>query len=310
MKKMEKLKLKFQNTYLLFLVFISVFLFNIVRAQAVTIYFESRSSMIYQDNTFIVDLKISTPDTEINVLEGTILYDKDKLELKEISTGNSIFSLWPKPPTIYGNRGELSFIGGVPKGFKGKTGDVFKIIFTAKKNGQTKLDFLDDVFAFLNDGKGTQISPQLKSLTLEILERSPGFLEKDEWQELIAQDKIPPKFVEAIISRNPNIFDNKYFVSFFATDEGAGINYYEIKEGDNEFKRIESPYVLKDQTLKGAVQIKAVDKAGNESIIIPEISSATGTYYNVYLILIVVGLFIFVIIFWIWRLLLIKKSMK
>jgi len=79
-------------------------------------------------------------------------------------------------------------------------------------------------------------------------------------------DKTPPEPFELAIAQDPTSFEGKYFLSFYTTDKMSGIDYFEIKEGKEDSKRITSPYVLEDQTLRSKIVVKAVDKAGNERI--------------------------------------------
>ena len=39
-----------------------------------------------------------------------------------------------------------------------------------------------------------------------------------------------------------------------------------MKEGEGGWKEAATPYVLEDQSLKGIIKVRAVDKAGNERI--------------------------------------------
>jgi hypothetical protein len=278
------------------------FLFSPLLVQATTgIYFDIEEAIIYEGDTFIVEMKISSPDKSINVIEGTILYDNKNLEIKEISTGESLFTLWPKLPVFSNEKGNLSFVGGSISGFQGENGEILKIVSLAKNAGETKIDFLDDFSVLLNDGYGTKINPWLTPLSLNILTRSVGIPTKDEWQDLIEKDKVPPEFIETIISSDPHIFDNQYFVSFFAIDKESGIDYYEIKEGNLDFVQTESPHLLQNQSLKGIVQIKAVDKAGNESITSLKSSPVSEISYKTYLIWIAIVLAIVFTLRWLWK---------
>jgi len=125
---------------------------------------------------------------------------------------------------------------------------------------------------------------------------------KNEWRDLIEKDETLPEFVEAIVSRDSRLFDNQYFMSFFAIDKDSGIAYYEIKEGDRNFIRAESPYLLQDQSLKEIIKIKAVDKAGGESIISPKLALAPEVPYKTYLIWGLIVLAGLVFVFWLRRL--------
>ena len=293
-------------------IFISVavilfgFILSPTLAKAATVYFSPNSDNISQDDVFIVEARISSPEEAINVAEGTIKFDNNKLEVKELSTGGSIFSLWPKPPVFSNQDGKISFVGGVPGGFQGEDARVLKIIFLAKNEGEAELAFQDDTSLFLNDGSGTKISPWLRPMSLNILKPLPEVAPKDEWQSVIEGDKVPPEPFEVVIGRNPAIFDNQYFVSFFAVDGQSGIAYYQIKEGDGDFVQAESPYLLKDQSLESIIEAKAVDKAGKERIAklvlpVPSVPTPAPLSYKNILVLAVLLVAILFIFFIAWK---------
>jgi hypothetical protein len=269
---------------------------------ATTVYFDLEKPMIYEDDTFLVNLKISTPDKSINVIDGTLIYDSNKLEIKEISTGGSLFALWPKPPVFSNEKGNVSFVGGVSGGFQGENGKVLSIVFLAKSEGEAKIDFLDGFSVFLNDGQGTQINPWLRPFSLNILKRPAEIPAKDEWRDLVKKDKTPPELFEIIIGKDPSIFDNRYFISFFTTDKESGIAYYEVKEGDRDFVHAESPYLLKDQSLRSLIKVKAVDKAGNEKTVelMPSIP-ITQFYKNVLFWIAVLLVIVLSVLYILWK---------
>ena len=255
------------NMKIIFGLFVLGFILLPSTTLAATIHFYSETENIYQGDIFIVETKISSSDKLINAAEGTIFFDKERLEVKELSSGGSLFSVWLSPPVFSNKEGEISFIGGTPDGFHGEDALVLKIIFLAKNDGEAKLDFQDNTTLFLHDGKGTQINPWLRPFSLNILKRPAEIPAKDEWQVLIESDKNPPEPFEIAIGRDPSIFDNQYFISFFTTDKESGIDYYEIQEGTRPYIIGDSPYLLKDQKLRSIIRVKAIDKAGNERII-------------------------------------------
>jgi hypothetical protein len=135
-----------------------------------------------------------------------------------------------------------------------------------------KFNFLGGTKVLLNDGFGTPAKLTLKGAVFTIL---PEKLEvpKEEWQEELAKDDIPPEPFEIKVSQDPNIFGGKYFIVFSTTDKQTGIDHYEVAEQRRtlrqttlNWKRAESPYLLEDQSLKSIIKVKAVDKAGNERI--------------------------------------------
>lgn len=245
---------------------------------AAGIYFGIPTEKIYQGDIFMIKVRISNPDKLVNAIEGHLIFDKNKLEVKEITTNDSLLNIWAKYPSFSNTDGKIDFIGGNPKGFQEEDGSILNIFFLAKEKGIAKLDFQDNTLMFLADGKGTSINPWLKSLTLNILEKPKEISSKNELQTFIEKDKTPPEPFEITLGKDPSIFNNQYFISFAAVDKESGIDHYEVLEAPykvfsmkysefrGEWERGESPYVLKDQTLKSIIIVKAVDKAGNERI--------------------------------------------
>jgi len=92
----------------------------------------------------------------------------------------------------------------------------------------------------------------------------------------ILQDKTPPEPFEILIGQDSSVYEGKYFATFMATDATSGIDHYEIREntpigtlrGAGKWKVVESPYPLQNQKLRSIIKIKAVDKAGNERVVV------------------------------------------
>jgi len=161
----------YQKFYILAVIVFSVsFIFPIITYASTEIYFQNQPKQIINGDTFSLDLKIYS-DMSINVIDGTILFDKDKLEIKNIEKENSIFSMWAKEPVFDNKLGFISFVGGIPEGFKGNNSQVLKINFVAKKSGEATVLFQDIFKVFLNDGLGTQINPSLRPVKISISQK-------------------------------------------------------------------------------------------------------------------------------------------
>ena len=83
--------------------------------------------------------------------------------------------MWVKEPIFNNQKGELSFVGGVPTGFSGDNGQILKITFKAIGDGNTIIGFKDVFSVLLNDGSGTNINPWLKPLNLSINKGSSSY---------------------------------------------------------------------------------------------------------------------------------------
>ncbi len=251
----------------IFIIFFALILIALPKiGLAASLYFSITPAEIRQSDVFVVEIKVSSPQEKINVADCILSFNKNILAVVSISTGGSVFNLWTKSPIFSNDTGQISFTGGAPNGFQGEEGKILKIVFLAKEKGQADLTFAGDSALYLNDGKGTKIQPKKESLNISVLERSKESISKDEWQGILANDKTPPSDPEIKLGQDPSVFDNKFFISFFAADEGSGVKSYEVKEGNRDFIKSESPYVLKDQSLKSAVLVRVTDNAGNYKI--------------------------------------------
>ena len=240
-----------------------------VGARALVLYLEPAQGEYQLGDTFSVQVMIDTEEECINTVQGEIDFSKDILETVNFTTGNSILTIWLEKPKINQNLGKISFVGGIPGGYcgplPGEPGELdllLKIFFKTKKEGMANLRLSEESQVLLNDGFGTPAKLTLKAASYEVEPRKDRA--KDEWQEELEKDDIPPESFEIEINQTPEIFEGKYFIIFSTTDKQTGIDYYEVKEGKKDWKRVESPYLLEDQSLQSIIKVKAIDKAGNE----------------------------------------------
>lgn len=168
MIKKDNKKIKFAIIILSIFTFFS---FVQISFASTEVYLNKNVDSIKSGDIFDIDLKISS-SKNINVIDGTLVYDKNKLEIKNIKIDNSILSMWVKEPSFNNQNGELSFVGGVPTGFSGDNGQILKITFKAIGDGNTLIGFKDVFSVLLNDGAGTNVNPWLKPLSLSIEKRS------------------------------------------------------------------------------------------------------------------------------------------
>lgn len=286
---------------------------------AAKLYLEPNSGQYQPGDSFIVEIKIDTEGECVNTVEANLGFSNDVLKAIDFSRGESILNLWVKNPEINQEQGLVSFSGGIPGGYCGRIpGDpgtsnlLGKIVFqvpglivkeAAGELFSGKLEFLDSSQVLLNDGKGTLAKLNSRGAVFEI--KSKGEPLKEEWKKELAEDKIPPEPFEIEIHQDSLIFDGKYFIVFTTSDKQTGLDYFEIKEGERNWKRAESPYLLEDRELRSIIKVKAVDKSGNERIAehIPEIFKKPFSWQI--LLIFIIGL---VIIGWMARKFLIPKS--
>jgi hypothetical protein len=237
--------------------------------------------------------------------------------------------------------GIINFSGGTPGGYCGKIpGDpgesnivarlIFKVpsLVVSEDNIETvAINFSSSTKVLLNDGFGTADKLAYRGANIKIL-NSPVNTPSD-WQDQIKTDKIPPEpfFIE--LHSNANVYNGQYYIDFFTTDKQSGLDHYEVLEkrpdekiGEKTFRNIfdyfflakkeplnwkkgEIPYLLEDQTLKGTISVKAIDKAGNERLVefVPPKSEQTkaqkiSNKFSLMLLLILSAIILFLLAIW------------
>ena len=78
-------------------------------------------------------------------------------------------------------------------------------------------------------------------------------------------DQTPPLSFEYLIGSDLTVYNGKKFLSFSTTDLTSGIDHYDVIEGGKAYRNQQSPYLLKDQSLKKTITVRAFDKAGNSA---------------------------------------------
>ncbi len=228
--------------------------------------FDTQNKTVRVEEQFKVDLNINTEKENINAVEGKIIFPADFLELSEIRDGNSVVNFWVDKPTF--TDGTVFFSGITPGGYILDKGLIFSLIFKAKKEGDVLIK-IENASALKNDGNGTKTILKTPYLKINIF----GIGQKQENNSLAIVDKELPDIFQPEMSRDPNIFNNRWFVVFAAQDKDSGIAKYEVKESKynifnfSKWIVVESPYVLTDQNLRSGIFVKAIDNAGNERIV-------------------------------------------
>jgi hypothetical protein len=287
---------------------LGVFYFLTPNSQAATLYIDPASSTINRGDAITTAVRLM-PDKEqgecINVVDAVITYSEN-IQPIDVSIGRSIFSMWVERPTIDKENRRITFAGGIPNGYCGRvegdpmlTNVLAEIIFrspglqvgSSESGNQATIDFGNETQALLNDGQGT-LAPITTFGSTITLEKTAGATIADDWRESVKADNIPPEKFSISLNKDKNgiNFNGRYFIDFITTDKQTGISHYEVMEEpiakfdsftwggvDVPWIEVNSPYVLKDQSLNSIVRIKALDKAGNEYIatLVPDESLKT-----------------------------------
>ncbi len=124
------------------------------------LYISPQSELLQLGGELVAQIKVDTEGKSINVVDTSIHFPSDMLEVKSISKANSIFTIWAEEPTYSNGNGVIEFVSGSRLGFVG-IGTVLTILFTSKKAGTSNVLF-GPSRVLLHDGKATE---SLKSTT-------------------------------------------------------------------------------------------------------------------------------------------------
>jgi hypothetical protein len=250
-----------------FFIVLTVFAFFPFFVSAAEIHFRTDKNEVETGEQFLAEVFVSS-DELLNAIEGRLVFSNETLQAQKILDGNSAINFWVEKPNLK-TGGEIAFSGITPGGFSGKNILVFSIIFEVKKTGLISIN-LRDTKVLLNDGLGTEAPLAIYGITVSSVEFGNKNIKKEE----ILTDKNPPENFSPLIVSNKYLFEGKYALVFATQDKGSGVDYYEIKEYKFpllsffvKWKKIESPFLLRDQKLRSIILLKAIDGLGNERIV-------------------------------------------
>jgi hypothetical protein len=254
-------KTQFKIIFIFILIFIlNLFLTNKIFAATLTLVPSKTSVGIGEQ--FYVDLMLDTNGQSINTINGSISFPDDKVSFVREEDGKSMVNLWVEKPKLENNT--ISFAGAISNGFEGVIdpfnpshmlpGLIIRLVFEPKTSGD--VNFSTSTFSLnLNDGLGTEIEAPSATGTINVGNY-------DNKVKYVSKEEGSPE-LEAYIVRDPNIYNNKYTLIFNATDKDTGIKSIKIKEGMRDWKEIQSPYLLRDQSRHSTITLEATSYSGS-----------------------------------------------
>lgn len=263
----------------------------------------SSGEVISSGDTSVISVFLDTEGAVINSIDGAIVLSDEhngNFEVRDISLANSVMTMWPRKPSLEAGS-KISFVGGIPGGVKGDHLLLFKAVVKINQDGRFTVKPTDVVF-YLNDGLGTAV--KAKNTTSIIQVEVAKVTRKDDWQTVVSKDNIAPLPFNITLHQDINLYDGKKFISFETTDVDSGINYYEVKEGNNDVVRSGTDYVLIDQLNKKNITVTAYDKAANFQVAVLQVEN------RIHWMSITVTLVILIIIYKIFKKIRIKNKNK
>src|SRR3989344_1850815 len=265
----------------LFVMILGAFAFS---AHAARLYISPSEGAYVPGESFLVQVRVDPQGECVNAAEVYMSYPTNILEAQDAAQGGSIFTLWISEPQVNPKLGTISFSGGIPGGYCGRTSgdpgltnvlatipfkfkDIEGLGVEAVVSGD--LRFLDGSKTLLNDGFGTEAKLTLHGGVYALSHSKE--VPRNAWLEAIRADKVPPEVFALEAHRDSSLFGGSYFAVFSTVDKQTGIDHYEVLESDKDgyepggirrakWKRTGSPYLLKDQELRSIIKVKAIDK--------------------------------------------------
>lgn len=163
-----------------------------IEKERTRIFLDPQSKTVIQNDAFIVKIKFNAI-TPANAIEGTLNFDKEILEITDISVKNSVIGLWAKNPEFSNASGILSFAGGITElGYSGE-GEILSITFLAKKAGSANVNF-SEAEILAGDGQGTDLPKETAGAEFTIVENLPlipdfnqnGKINLSEWSRFLS----------------------------------------------------------------------------------------------------------------------------
>lgn len=257
---------------------------------AASAYLESDVSSANVGDIILVTLKVDSEDVSVNSIEGDIVISPAEAALvNDFSLAKSLFTLWPRTPSLSPDGSTVSFVGGIPGGFNKDNATVFNIAIETQKEGDIVIS-PKEVILFANDGKGTKISAKSTPITIKVLPRESNTKTENQWIDIVSSDKKSPKSFSVTIGQDASMFEGRRFAFFNATDSQSGISYYEVSEDGYPAVRSGSIYLLQNQDVSKTPSLKvtAYDKAGNKTTVEYKKSNVTILGFSLQFIILLV----------------------
>ena len=211
-------------------------------------------------DTLLIHVVLDSEGEQLNAVEGTI--GLDAKSQYEFSTRGSALSIWPTTPELSSDGKSMSFLGGIPDGFNSSQAQLFDVAITLKDTGDSIL-IPNHVVAYKNDGKGTAVPVVVKNISIHAVRTASSTAPIDEWNKVKVNDTTQPRSFFISLGKDSTVYEGKQFITFNTTDDGSGIDYYEVKEGNLPTVKSGEVYVLQNELGNESITVSAYDKAGN-----------------------------------------------
>lgn len=217
-------------------------------ALAAKFLFDPENGVRSTGSTFSVDLKIDPEGRAINSAEGLIRFPADMLELVDLKTNGSAFTLWIKEPQFSKEMNGIYFAANSQNALLDSKLQVLRLEFKVKSTGSATLGALE-YRILAHDGLGTDISRAGKNAVYQ----------------LVADNISPLPFDVSIdVEKSDNPVRE---ISYQTSDSLSGIEKYIILIDGKEFIHTTSIKTILPPQKPGMhdITVRALDFGGNSA---------------------------------------------
>ena len=137
-------------------------------ASAATLYAGSAYQSVYEGQTFVIDWYLDSQKENLNTVSLDLHFTPETLEVVQVEPGQSLLSLWVKPPEFSNTDGQIHLAGGVPGGFISDRAPLFRTVFRGLSSGPAQITMDSSSAVLLNDGQGSQAPLQFQVLNFAV----------------------------------------------------------------------------------------------------------------------------------------------
>lgn len=232
-------------------------------AGAATFSLVPSSSRAVVGERFSVAIWVNPSGEALDTVRAYLSFPADRVQVRDMTLG----SAFPRvsPGNGYDNDLGTVSIGAFVLGSEVRErGVLATVTFEATAAGTAEID-VDPSSRLIANGEEKADASAHAGTTVEMVAAVGTVAPEPAIEESVESDVTPPNPIEPYTPRLRYVEGEDALVEFGTTDDGSGVDHYELAINDGDFFVATSPYVLANlETGDVFVEVKAVDRAGNE----------------------------------------------
>jgi hypothetical protein len=143
---------------------------------------------VSKGDTFIMEWYLDTQGKAVNVVDATLYYSPETLNVEDVVTGSSALVLWIEGPREIQD-GMIRLVGGIPAGVTGAKIPIVRTVFRATASGTASIALGKDAKVVLSDGVATMVPITMEPIVFPVVSaktevvRSTTHPREDRWYQ-------------------------------------------------------------------------------------------------------------------------------